>query len=395
MKGKRKKEKTIMKRFKGVLNVLLVCMLVISSSVTAFAADKASYRVVFYDESGAQIKEDIREGTVGEEVYVDIDDLSDFGDYVFAGESDKHIMNTTVKEDGTSQLSLYFKNTSSTDKVVYTVKWFYGDRLLKSEKRKAEAGTSVSIIGMDTDAIEIGANEYSFDGGNSKNVFSTTVEEDGSSELKLYFMPLDPDNFVDDGATDLDQDNEAGPAKTVYTVLWLTNDEGREIKRDIREGKVGDFVSVEQEDLEEFDDYTFDNDYDAHITRATVEPNGTTELKLYFNDNNAERVAANKTPNTNSTENGTTENGAAGNGTTANTSSKPVFTPATQSKPSETVQASSAATNQSGTQTGTAAPRTGDEVPLMAFVVALIASAGVIGIVTKSRMNKKYRRIYR
>lgn len=369
-----------MKRTKRVLNVLLVFMLFISSSMTAFAADKANYRVVFYDENGTQLQEDIREGTVGETVSVEVDDFYALDNYEFDPSNANCVMDTVVKEDGTAQLSIYFKAKSDEGKVTYTVKWFCGEKLLKSEERKAEAGTNVSIIGMDTDLIEVDSNNYTFDPGNAGNVFSTEVKEDGTSELKLYFTSYNAENTTLDDASNADPTKKKG----IYTVRWLTNG-GKEIKKDIREDLVGELVSIDPDDIAEFDDYVFDMDNDAQMTRAVLEPDGATELRIYFNDNNASRAAANRTTNDNS---GSAN--AAIKETTATTSGTPVFTPVVQTRSSENVQASNTASAQNGVQTRTSAPRTGDETPLMAMVTALVVSAGVIVIVIKNRRNKHY-----
>lgn len=206
------------------------------------------------------------------------------------------------------------------------------------------------------------------------------MKEDGTSELKLYFTSYNAENNILDDSSNADPTEKKG----IYTVRWLTNG-GKEIKKDIREDLVGELVSIDPDDIAEFDDYVFDMDNDAQVTSAMLEPDGVTELKIYFNDNNAARAAANKTTNNNLSSANTAKKE-----TTVTTSGTPVFTPVVQTRNSETAQAANASSAQSGTQFNSGAPRTGDETPLMVIIAALIVSAGVVVIVIRSRRNKYY-----
>lgn len=373
-----------MKKIKTILGILITLVLAFSMSFTVMASDTktATYRVVFYDENGTQLKEDFREGTVGDTVSADVDDFYAFDDYDFDPSNVNCVMDTVVKEDGTSQLAIYFKAKSDAGKVVYTVKWLYGTNLLKSEERKAEPNTTVSIIGVDTDAIEVDSTTYNFDMENSDNVFSTEVKEDGTSELKIYMKPM-TDTTVNPPVTT--------GKKAIYTILWLTS-EGKEIKRDIREGVVGELASIDPNDLAAFDKYVFDMDNDAQITKVDkLTEDGLTELKLYFKVQNEDnKDSSGNTQNTSGTS--TKDNsGDTLKESEANKTSKPVFTPVVNNS-----KETNATTQTPKVETVNEKPQiiesvqTGDTTPLTICLFAMFLSIGVITMTILKR--KKHSR---
>lgn len=96
----------------------------------------------------------------------------------------------------------------------------------------------------------------------------------------------DPDGAVGAGEL-LDDDvldtepTDGGSAS--YTVRWLDT-EDEELAYDIREGLIGETVAVEPTDLLAIDGYMFLNDDERNVQTEVLAADGSTELKLYFEE---------------------------------------------------------------------------------------------------------------
>ena len=69
-----------------------------------------------------------------------------------------------------------------------------------------------------------------------------------------------------------------------YTIRWLASDE-TELSSETREGTVGTSVMVNPEDLLAMEGYTFRNEDERNVQTEVLAADGSTELKLYFDEN--------------------------------------------------------------------------------------------------------------
>lgn len=369
-----------MKRFKTFLGLLMVVAMSLGLSITVIAEEQANYRVVFYDENGTQIKEVIRQGKVGETVSAEVDDMYGLDNYDFDPSNVNMQMDTVVKADGTAQISIYFKSKSDAGKANYTVKWMNGTTVLKSETRKAEPNTTVSIIGVDTDAIEVDGTNYEFDMENANNKFSTEVAENGTSELKIYMKPIVNTGDINDTTTDKEE--------SVYTILWLKN-EGTEIKKDIRKGVVGEMVSIDPDDIEPFDNYVFDADNANNVSMIdSLTNDGKTELRIYFKLKE-DTKNTNQNPQTPSVNEGTNSGDVVQVTENKNTTSnKPVFTPVvkeTNNEVAKTNETPKVMANENQIES----VKTGDTSPFAICLFGMFASIGAISFIM---IRRRYHR---
>ncbi len=234
-------------------------------TVKYYLQDKTNPKEYIYQEKDTVSKNSTAGTLVKDTAYV-----KTYTDYKFTTVEGKSIPEITVKEDGTSELKLYY----ILDPPVYAIEYYiekedgtfelvpeYSESGIKSATGEKVKGEHIDIPGYVYTVVDTATDKT-----NDEDI----VKSDSSTVLKLYYK--------------LDK-----PVETKYTVKYYLQDKDNPSEYICREE---DTVSVNSEAgavvkdtayVKDYTDYKFTTVEGKSISEITVKEDGTSELKLYYN----------------------------------------------------------------------------------------------------------------